>query len=376
MTPYDEGHEYRTEKYGIDHISHRNWFASGINNAYYRGPLVVPSILAPGDNLGITNGRSVIGPINLGVGTTLLNKSAPTNPIANIAQMFAELVQDLPSIPFTALAGSTLVKHQGKTLVRGVGSEYLNAVFAWTPLVSDVLKICDAIVRSEEIVQQYLRDAGPERAVRRRRRLAPTMTLKQDVTSGTTTLLPQPLSQRSTALGNLFPSEAARRGPISHKVYLYEEYKLSCAWTYYLSTDSSWYGQIQQAAEMARKVLGLKLDLELLWELAPWTWLADWFVNAGDFVSLNSKLAGDSLLLRYGYLTRKNTLSDEATHPGLTFWSGSTGPITTTYVYEGHERVRATPYGFGAKTGNFTNGQFAILAALGMTSSPSRAAWG
>jgi hypothetical protein len=54
-----------------------------------------------------------------------------------------------------------------------------------------------------------------------------------------------------------------------------------------------------------------------------------------------------------------------------TFYSyPDTVPISSLYRSERKERWKATPYGFGLNMAGFTDQQWAILAALGMTKSP------
>lgn len=380
LTPFDNGHEFRTEKFEFKYRTHHEAYLLGRSNTYYRGPLVVlpwgsPSAGAPLSR-GLVDGRSLVGSIDRSKGTTLMNMARPTRSVGNLSQALGELVFDLPRLPFAAIAQTTLISRKGDAIAKAVGSEYLNQVFAWAPLVSDVLKICDAIVRSEAIIAQYLRDAGPEKAVRRRRflpRTTETVSFQKNPNNGGV----WPISGSGDMQSTLFRTSAGYKQPISITRNRTTEYWFSGAFSYFLNQDSSWVGDISRAGELARQVLGIGLTPELLWELAPWSWLSDWFVNMGDIISLNGDISQDRLLLRYGYLMRRERVVYEATHPGLeTYYGYKTGPVNTVVAYESKERVRATPFDFGAKTGLFTESQFAILAALGMTRSPSRAAWG
>lgn len=40
-----------------------------------------------------------------------------------------------------------------------------------------------------------------------------------------------------------------------------------------------------------------------LYELIPWTWLADWFTGAGDYVQLMDSISNDDSIINYGFLT-------------------------------------------------------------------------
>jgi len=123
--------------------------------------------------------------------------------------------------------------------------------------------------------------------------------------------------------------------------------------------------------QKAKYLLGLQgLTPALLWELTPFSWLIDWFANIGTLISVNQALQENNLVLRYGYLMQKNTALVTIAHPGYPFYTGHTGPLSATLTYEWKQRVRATPYGFGINTATLSASQWAILAALGLTSGP------
>jgi len=123
-------------------------------------------------------------------------------------------------------------------------------------------------------------------------------------------------------------------------------------------------------------VLGVKLTPEVLWNLAPWSWLADWFANIGDIIAINTALGSDNLVLRYGYFMRHTTRTLNADHSGVNFTKFHPGPVTFQAKLEEKQRVRSTPYGFGLNTDSFTTQQWAILAALGLTKGDRKMWWG
>jgi hypothetical protein len=117
----------------------------------------------------------------------------------------------------------------------------------------------------------------------------------------------------------------------------------------------------------ARRIYGLTLDPEVLWNLAPWSWFADWFVNAGDVVSNISDLSFDGLVMRFGYMMEHSIVADEVRLGGSSFSGGTSLDTTIWLVTETKQRIRASPYGFGLTWESFSPRQLAILAALGVT---------
>lgn len=373
--PYDLGNEFQSTRTHLS-LSHGNYtIRSDYRNAYYRGPLMLDGYTAFVSGFTAPNGpryQNTLPSFDLTYGVKAMNQTRPTKSVANLAQMLAELTLDMPRIPYDALKGV----HSLGDLRRFIGGEYLGVVFAWQPLVSDVLKICEAIVKSEAIVTQFMRDAGKN--VRR--------SFKFDEESDTQfiRLTPSKLlawpnlsanpyvdlikNKSGSAIGGL-------SGPVLEQQETVYSYWFSCAWTYFMDDGSSAISRLRSGAQLAKQVLGLKLDLELLWELAPWSWLADWFVNIGDIIAVNNALANDSLVLRYGYLTRKTQSKRVISHPGIRFANGHTGEIRNVYHTRQTKRVRATPYGFGLNPAGFTANQWAILAALGMTGGDNKLRW-
>jgi len=122
------------------------------------------------------------------------------------------------------------------------------------------------------------------------------------------------------------------------------------------------------ASDKARKILGLEITPEVLWELVPWSWAIDWFANVGDLVKNVHNLSSDGLVMRYGYIMEHSMVRDTYIHVGPT---GFKDPKVVcepyTFVTETKLRRRATPFGFGLDLSSLTGQQKSILAALGMS---------
>jgi hypothetical protein len=156
-----------------------------------------------------------------------------------------------------------------------------------------------------------------------------------------------------------------------------EKYFFSGAFSYLLTGDDSVYDKLHEYAQLANRLLGIRVDITLLWELAPWSWLADWFTNIGAFINLNNDIANDNLVVRYGYLMRTSEYTRVSTQSGLRAYSSGPAPTASSfYKLVQKERVRATPYGFGFDLTTLSASQIAILASLGLTKSPGKFWWG
>jgi hypothetical protein len=132
--------------------------------------------------------------------------------------------------------------------------------------------------------------------------------------------------------------------------------------------------------EKANALLGTRLDPEVVYNLVPWTWLLDWFVNFGDVVANASAISSDNLVMQYGYLMRTTSVRKELTWPQGLWGRRPTGQLasswkqflptysqTTSLVTK--QRGKASPFGFGLNPSDFSPDQLAILAALGLSRS-------
>jgi hypothetical protein len=124
----------------------------------------------------------------------------------------------------------------------------------------------------------------------------------------------------------------------------------------------------------ANLLLGTRLDPEVLWNLQPWTWLADWFINFGDVLGNISALTADGLVMQYGYIMMEKTVSKEITLPRGLYMSNFPGasyfdekPLVIKAELATKVRAQASPFGFGLTPEAFTPQQWAILVALGMS---------
>ena len=285
-----------------------------------------------------------------GLGAKAISQTIPTNPHADTAVGVAELMREgLPKLIGTA----ALEARSG--FFRSLGSEYLNFEFGWKPFVSDLLDIASSIDESEKLLAQLARDSGKNV----RRRMSFPVTREIEYYERYTL----PLSGASWNLLSQAGSTQVER--------TYHSSWFSGCYTYHY--DPASLSEASRIATQARILLGVRLDPEVLWNLTPWSWLVDWFVNIGPVLHNLSAFGQDGLVLRYGYLMHHHTRRSEQTHRGVYLPKGGdfpTGNLTSTFRLESKRRIRASPFGFGVTVGSFTLRQWAILAALGITKTP------
>lgn len=300
-------------------------------------------------------------------GATAIARCSPTQQYASAFAGIKEAMKDgLPKIPGVSQArieGSLrdfeIKKKQG--LIKGSADEYLNIVFGWSPLLSDVASIYNSVKNWEKMVGQFQRDAG--RIVHRGYRYP-------DERSTVRTNM-DPFSSG----GSVYPGMSSwNREPVSYPVTSIKDSVnvrktwFSGAFTYYIPSGDSHVAKLRRKSQELDQMLGLSLTPESLWNATPWTWFIDWFVNAGDVITNISNMLDDGLVMHYGYVMERSIWTSSYTFSQIPI-RGQAGSRTSSLEYklDIKQRRRATPFGFGLNSTSFSKKQLAILAALGIT---------
>lgn len=292
------------------------------------------------------------------LGGTAVSRTLPTNPVGGAATFLGELRQGVP-----ALIGGSLFRDRAKEALKAqkAGHEYLNVEFGWKPLIADLRKFALGVKKHDQIVSQLSRDSG--RNVRRRYEFP-----AEDVVDYTDiTTSPYLLGQADgTGLDTYIyagPGTMRRVTTGSRKTWF------SGCYTYHLPDYNEMYGVKRYLAE-ADKVLGVKITPEVLWNLAPWSWAADWFANTGDVLNNLTQFSQNDFAMRYGYLMQKRHLTGmHYCTQNLNTWQWQ--PQSHTVIVKQSAvsmvRVPASPFGFGITASDFSPRQLAITTALGLS---------
>lgn len=285
------------------------------------------------------------------LGATAIARCKPTNSVADATTFLLELLKDgLPSIPGDI--------HK-RTTLKGLnfGSEYLNVVFGWQPIANDIEKFLNAVSQANTVLKQYERDNG--KVVRRSYKFDEKVErFEFKLADGPARYEPGHFQLSHTTLGG-------PRGSFTCVREVRRRQWFSGAFTFYIPIPREGASKMERYAMIADEVFGLSLSPENLWNVAPWSWAADWFANTGDVLSNISDAISDGLVLHYGYMMETTTVSDSY---AFSHQSGQKVPVSPfTLVTETKKRVKATPYGFGLTWDGFSPSQLAILAALGIS---------
>jgi len=360
----DEGGEFFNQKKyveGPSPIRVRSHAYDTLNKAdvFYDGP-VFPMI-TPWDSLFPPALNSSDLELTM-LGTDAIARTKPTNSVANLAVTLAEVLREgIPRATFSLWEERTRLAN----LHKAAGDDWLNAQFGWKPLVSDVESVANGITRADEIIRQYERDAGG--VVRRRWQFPEKRKSEVLYTENSSNSRPWINPGHFLLLTPNSPGGYSVIREFSQKRWF------SAAFTYYLPSDWNDLRSMRSIAAKADHLLGVDITPEVLWNLTPWSWAADWFTSTGSVISNLTDMADQSLLLRYGYLMEHTLVKDTYTRtydvPPLKEMSPPVTSHSVTFVTETKLRKRADPYGFGVSFDSLTDLQKSIIAALGLSRS-------
>lgn len=286
-------------------------------------------------------------------GNKAISRTYPTKSKADLVGMIAELMRDgLPS-----LIGLEAIRTRG-TQLRSLGGEGLNYAFAWAPLISDLRKIVESCMDHTKILMQLQRDSG--KVVRRK--------LSFPLTKSETIVNPDAYISRGVYKLNSWQNDdiplPGSTFDVQVRDFRSESIWFSAAYSYALSNGKTVEQKMLKYVQEGEHLLGIGLTPDKLWNLAPWSWLADWIVDLGSAITAASAFQKDGLVLRYGYLMRSSIAARTLTATGVRL---PVGIVSNTYLTTRKERFRSTPFGFGFNMATLTPYQVAILSLLGMT---------
>lgn len=312
------------------------------------------------------------------------NRTYPTRPIANLGVSIIEL-RDFPRMIRHAWdfmrrwSGPPFAK-KGKTLGdaavasrngwSNLGGDYLAAQFGWIPVIQDILTIINARKNLDKKLA-WLKSKNRS-SVRR----------EIELDSGTNSRLELDGAAVFSSLNpGLSSQNYAQATSLDNRQQVVYEHN----WRIWYSAKYRIFMPELEAFQptgafgltaFERRLLGIELNAHVIYSAMPWSWLLDWFTNAGDVVQNLVFRQENHVVAEYAYVMCEEThkYHSRGTHKiNLGKWTPPTVPpskrqvatTVTTYTYKGREV--ANPYGFGITDASLSSYQWSILAALGLT---------
>lgn len=301
---------------------------AGPNFRYYRE--YFPVSLSPSSHLPLPSRPSASA-----AATTLLARTNPGRAEVSIPVFIAEL-KDLPHM--VKSAGDYLLKRR-KNWFRSTAGQYLSWQFGWSPLFSDLRKMLDfesSVTKRAKEIERLYSNKGLKRRVRLGNWGAAETHNSQAIESGLGTVL--------SARMSIF-TQSERWGTVR-----------------WLPTDRpTSILDLPDYRKLARKaVFGLSFQAEDAWNLIPWSWLVDWFSNAGEYLTAhNNRVPAKPTSINV--MTRTSTSRVwTPTSSNWIKWKPSSADFVTLERYVGGGSLNATLDFLSPR-------QMSILGALAVT---------
>lgn len=356
----DRGHSFNLRRFSYGMTSYRGGY-NGTRRNTWAGP-----VNAYPASAGVHNG-SDISPSTVPSGLESFaqqaySRAAPTAVVFDAAQFLGELREGLPSLFLTGM-------YQQAKKFKGAGSEYLNVEFGWKPFLNDLWNAIRVLIN-------YTDSVSVKNGARVHRRYAAMPSMSSSSISGIAEIQTRFPRKSSLIFGSYDTMTNASMG--FNASFNAQKTRTVNRWfegefTSFLSLGFDPSNYFDRVKEMSN----IELTPAVLWELAPWSWLVDWYLRIGDSIAANEIGANDKLIMHYGYAMEHvvdTTMISwnflQVTNPTV-FNRFNPLPPTVGVNWsrsESKRRLRANPFGFQASTpGQLSASQFAILGALGLS---------
>lgn len=313
-----------------------NIWRGGANNMRYEGSFAVDTS---------TNGDTL---------------SSGGSPASRAAEAFSRMKPTEPS--FSGLNALYELKDVPRMLqqrftpnLRNAANLHLAIQFGWLPLLRDVRNFVQTQRAAQKRLAQLLRDNG--RPVRR------SITLLDEMTD--------PVVTNGTAYGTFVPilvTQYYRREPTFRNFrYSRERWWASARFRYWLPGGPR---DVEWTNAMLRKIYGLDVTPQVVYNAIPWSWLVDWFSNLGHIISNLDGGVADRLAADYFYIMRSR--EEYNRKDGFGFFQRKDGEkvnISGTAYNRAYSkwRMKGDPFGFNTSQISLSSMQLSILGALGIS---------
>lgn len=282
----------------------------------------------------------------------MMRRYRPTKPVFDLTRFIGEL-KDTPSL-FTRgnyIPGSPF----------DVGGGYLNYQFGISPSISDIQKGAEAIVKSHDIVTNFVRESA------RRVHRQGSITLSDTTISGesNTHAGAQSLTVGPFIVSQALGAPSATFGGPRYRYYLNirRVQRMFSTFEYFVGDPDGYTTRMDDYLSKAKKVLGGGATLPVAYQLTPFSWMLDWFYDIGGLLSYQQDVADNGIVqIRGGYVIEDQYHGSVGMFSRPGFYSGGG---TMLYTERVQTRSAGSPYSM-SPTWSMDPYKWAIVGALGL----------
>jgi hypothetical protein len=232
---------------------------------------------------------------------------------------------------------------------RNVGSHYLNANFGWLPFVSDIQRMVKLAGEIETRLQTIQKMNGKWH------------------TRGGTLVATSDRENHTEVAENCFYPAGIWLNTATARYEHYSEYKQKVwfkgRFCYYIPKKE--FSRPEWRLNTIRKMYGITLTPDVVWNLTPWSWLIDYFSNVGDILENITGGYIDGVVSKYAYVMG-TTQHRNVQNSSITLADGTKVKVQTVKGNVIKRRVSGDPFSF-QMTGDLSPRQLGILVALGIS---------
>lgn len=212
--------------------------------------------------------HSAVGgdPSDMAAATELVAKTNPSRPHVDVFAFIAEL-REVPQ----------LLLKRSDDIGRDISRGRLSNEFGWKPLINDLVSILDFKLAFDHRLREL--DHLYRSGIRRKRKLFSGTSVPVNLYNG-------PLNRDRTC-----SIDGRMDGVTTAEVWGF------CKWRP-TGRSPSWLPRIHSTSITEKALLAIMgageygIDAATIWNLVPFTWLADWCTNAGDFLEASRNVVG------------------------------------------------------------------------------------
>lgn len=245
---------------------------------------------------------------------------------------------------------------------RAAADDYLAYIFGARPSVNSLDTLAESINRSRLVADKVQRQ-GWKRI--RRRRYRPALRRIDSRTTYDNLVLAKPW-------GNSFGLHHATMHFFSEST---QQTWYSASYRMPVTETETWLEECSAFFKSIDRITGLGLDVRVAWDLIPFSFMADWFANTGDFLESRQIIADYNIVCEYGYVMCHTRRQNTATAQGVFGYlpgslGGSAGSVSWIGTQETKQRTRGGNFGFNTDFSNLNSFQWSALVALGLSAAP------
>lgn len=251
---------------------------------------------------------------------------------------------------------------------RAAADDYLTYIFGVRPNVKTLDDLADALSRSRRLAETVSR-MGRKRV--RRRRGNPSL---------------QRISTKTVSSNITYPaSNLGSSWVLDGTSHAFSEATQDSWWSgafrMSVSDTDDWLGRCSDFFKTIDLISGVGLDIRTAWDIVPFSFMADWFANTGDFLENRQIVADYNIACEYGYAMCHTRFQQVVTASGTfrrntsslaqrNFYGYAGGSVLYQYLEETKLRTRCNSYGFFSPYEGLNEFQWGALAALGLSALP------